>query len=156
MKKVVVVVGIVVIGLCIFYKSNQEKEEVLFLEEEKEELSVGLPVGTDYLYQNGDQFVKVTINTPHQWAIKTETMNYPKKMTVRDLNEDRDRAKLLQFIAKESFIAGDVFSVTDRPEGSNYYLVMDGDDFYLAMDPGDSSIDIEEYAKYGDKRFVRQ
>ncbi|KAJ61000.1 hypothetical protein [Enterococcus faecalis] len=156
MRKVFMIIIINVIGLLALYGCGNNVEDKTVKETKKQETSVGLPVNSNYLYRLGSHFVKITINTPNQWAVKTEKMDYSKKMTIKELKKDRSGSKLIQFIAKETIDASDVFFVTDRPEGTNYYLVMDGEDFYLALDPGSSEIDIKEHAKYVNAKFVKQ
>lgn len=153
-----VVIPIVVISMCVLVvhgciKSTEDKPNQKI---EQKKTSVGLPIGSDYLYRHGEHFVKITINSPDQWAIKTEEMNYPKKMTIKDLKKDKNGFKLIQFISKETIDAGYTFFVTDRPEGTNYYLVMDENDFYLITDSVDSSIDIGKNTKYSDTKFIKQ
>ncbi len=155
MKKIVAVVSLMIIGLLVVSGCSGKKEATT-QSTKKQETSAGLPVGSDYVYQSGERYVKITIDSPDEWSVQTEEMNFPEKMTVKDLKEERDGFKRLQFISKIKIDANTAFSVPGNSEGSKYYLVMDGKDFYLSHDNGDTEFNIEEDAKYGNERFVRQ
>ncbi|ELS0477982.1 hypothetical protein R4Y59_002590 [Enterococcus faecalis] len=155
MKKIVAVVSLMIVGLLVVSGCSGKKEATT-QSTKKQETSAGLPVGGDYVYQSGERYVKITIDSPDEWSVQTEKMNFPEKMTVKDLKQDKDGYKLLRFTAKNKIEGYDAFFVPTREEGIEYYLVTDDGDFYFSMKSEEPRYNIEEDAKYGNKRFVKQ
>lgn len=155
MKKIVAVVSLMIVGLLVVSGCSGKKEATT-QSTKKQETSAGLPVGSDYVYQSGERYVKITIDSPDEWSVQTEEMNFPEKMTVKDLKQDKDGYKLLRFTAKNKIEGNDVFFVPTREKGIDYYLVIDDDDFFVAQNSQSENYDIQEQAKYGNKRFVKQ
>lgn len=155
MKKIVAVVSLMIVGLLVVSGCSGKKEATT-QSTKKQETSAGLPVGGDYVYQSGERYVKITIDSPDEWSVQTEKMNFPEKMTVKDLKQDKDGYKLLRFTAKNKIEGYDAFFVPTREEGIEYYLVVDDGDFFFAPDSKSENYDIKKHAENGNKRFVKQ
>ncbi|EPI08721.1 hypothetical protein [Enterococcus faecalis] len=155
MKKFVAVVSLMIIGLLVVSGCSGKKEATT-QSTKKQETSAGLPVGSDYVYQSGERYVKITIDSPDEWSVQTEKMNFPEKMTVKDLKQDKDGYKLLRFTAKNKIEGYDAFFTSANEDDNDYYLVIDGDDFFFAPNSQSKDYNIQQHAENGNKRFVKQ
>ncbi|MCU6361204.1 hypothetical protein, partial [Enterobacter quasiroggenkampii] len=81
------------------------KKETTTQSTKKQETSAGLPVGSDYVYQSGERYVKITIESPDEWSVQTEEMNFPEKIHIEDMNQTKNNHELVELTSENKIKA---------------------------------------------------
>lgn len=155
MKKLMVLTVIIIAMISglfslIWYNGNVEQNTV------KQKTSVGLSIGSQYMYKTGNRYIKILIEASDMWLVQTEDMNFSEKMNVKELKQIKEGIYLLQFSANNTIRVDNAFIVSEEKEESRYYIVIKEEYFYLVPDCQIEDYDIQEYAENVNIFFVKQ